>query len=242
MLLGNKYDEKVDVFSFGIILCEIIGRVQADPDFMPRTDDFGLNRQQFIDMFCKNQELDDDKCPEIFYKIAFLCCDLNPDRRPSFKLLQEWFDRITVHCAILGSFHTQLPSDLLGEIYNFHGDSTCNTPDTAIELPPSFAIEAPIISKDVVDSMPEKKNSCNDVPELIARNMSPHLSKDFNSNGDRIHDSWRQRRKQKLRENRQRIHKNNTINININNNNSSSNNVSEPIHKKSSPPPTASNS
>jgi LIM domain kinase 1 len=29
MLRGNKYDEKVDVFSFGIIMCEIIGRVQV---------------------------------------------------------------------------------------------------------------------------------------------------------------------------------------------------------------------
>lgn len=74
MMRGNKYDEKVDIFSFGIMLCEIIGRVQADPDFLPRTSDFGLNQAVFKEKFC-------DQCPEPFYKIAFLCCDLNPDKR-----------------------------------------------------------------------------------------------------------------------------------------------------------------
>ncbi|XP_036027525.1 LIM domain kinase 1-like [Onychomys torridus] len=43
MINGRSYDEKVDVFSFGIVLCEIIGRVNADPDYLPRTMDFGLN-------------------------------------------------------------------------------------------------------------------------------------------------------------------------------------------------------
>ena len=195
MLRGNKYDEKVDVFSFGIIMCEIIGRVQADPDFMPRTDDFGLNQQQFIEVFCRQ----DDPCPEMFYKIAFLCCDLNPDRRPSFKALAEWFDRLAIHGAIIGNHH-QPPSDLMWEIQNFHGEtsSTCNTPEVN-ESPPKFTIEPP--SKDETDSSPEKEK----VPEIITRTMSPHLAKDFSPNGDRIRDSWRARRKQKIRENRQRV-------------------------------------
>lgn len=200
MLRGNKYDEKVDVFSFGIIMCEIIGRVQADPDFMPRTDDFGLNQQQFIETFCIQNE---DPCPELFYKIAFLCCHLNPDRRPSFKALSEWFDRLAIHGAILNNHH-QPPSDLKWEILNFHGESSssCNTPEVneTIEAP-KFSIEPP---KDEVDSLssPEKEK----VPE-ISRTMSPHLAKDFSPNGDRIRDSWRARRKQKIRENRQRVKK-----------------------------------
>jgi LIM domain kinase 1 len=215
MLRGNKYDEKVDVFSFGIIMCEIIGRVQADPDFMPRTDDFGLNRQQFVEVFCNDLS---NPCPEIFYKIAFLCCDLNPDRRPSFKTLQEWFDRITIHCAIIGNFHSPLPVDLAHEINNFHGEenSTCNTPEISqCTDAPKFTIESP---KDETDSLssPEKDN---EVPEIIKRTMSPHHAREFMPNGDRIRDSWRARRKQKIRENRQRVKKDIA--------------VTESIHKKS---------
>ncbi|KAJ8710992.1 hypothetical protein PYW07_008234 [Mythimna separata] len=76
MMNGNVYDEKVDVFSFGIILCEIIGRVSADPDFLPRRSDFGLNEALFVDKFCRA-----NNCPEPFYRIAFLACHLDPDIR-----------------------------------------------------------------------------------------------------------------------------------------------------------------
>lgn len=251
MLRGNKYDDKVDVFSFGIIMCEIIGRVQADPDFMPRTDDFGLNRQEFIKTFC---QVENNPCPEIFYKVAFLCCNLNPDKRPSFKTLQEWFDRICIHCAIVGNFHGHLPSDLVSEIYNFHGEestsSTCNTPEIShCSAPPSFITPTPpitttttttkadkIISKDEVDSIsstattpsPVSPEMPKEVPEILARNLSPHLAKDFNANGDRIRDSLRARRKQKIRENRQRIKKDSGNAI-----------VTESIHSKK--PPSSAN-
>ena len=37
LLCGRPYDEKADVFSFGIVLCEIMSRKSADPDDIPRT-------------------------------------------------------------------------------------------------------------------------------------------------------------------------------------------------------------
>lgn len=38
VLRGELYDEKADVFAFGIVLCELIARVPADPDYLPRTE------------------------------------------------------------------------------------------------------------------------------------------------------------------------------------------------------------
>lgn len=37
VLNGKPYNEKADVFSYGIVLCEIITRLSADPDDIPRS-------------------------------------------------------------------------------------------------------------------------------------------------------------------------------------------------------------
>lgn len=81
MLKNQMYDEKVDVFSFGIVLCEIIGRIEADPDYLPRTSDFGLNVLLFKQNLCSKD------CPKRFLEITVNCCDILPDVRPSFASL-----------------------------------------------------------------------------------------------------------------------------------------------------------
>jgi hypothetical protein len=65
-LRGKFYNETADVFSFGIILCEIIACVDADPDFLPRTENFGVDYLAF-------SELVPAACPPEFLKIAFTC-------------------------------------------------------------------------------------------------------------------------------------------------------------------------
>ncbi|XP_068604517.1 dual specificity testis-specific protein kinase 2 [Brachionichthys hirsutus] len=76
VLRGELYNEKTDVFSYGIILCEIIARVQADPDFLPRTENFGLDYHTFQHMV--------GDCPPGFLQLAFNCCNMDPKLRPSF--------------------------------------------------------------------------------------------------------------------------------------------------------------
>ncbi|XP_073994181.1 LIM domain kinase 1 isoform X2 [Rhodnius prolixus] len=122
MMKGNKYDEKVDIFSFGIVVCEIIGRVYADPDYLPRSPDFGLNQASFVEKFCSS-------CPEPLYRMAFLSCDLNPDKRPSFEVLEGWLKGLSLHLSV----GVHLPQDVEYEILNFTGrnysSSESSTPE-----------------------------------------------------------------------------------------------------------------
>ncbi|KAJ7995645.1 hypothetical protein DPEC_G00246730 [Dallia pectoralis] len=94
MIHGKSYDEKVDIFSFGIMLCEIIGRVNADPDYLPRAHDFGLNVIGFLEHFCPPD------CPPAFFPMAALCCDLDPEKRPAFTKLEEWLENLKMHLEI----------------------------------------------------------------------------------------------------------------------------------------------
>ena len=66
-LRGEFYDQKSDVFSFGIILCELIARCRADPDYLPRTANFG------VDYLVFSESMVHESCPAEFLKIAFSC-------------------------------------------------------------------------------------------------------------------------------------------------------------------------
>lgn len=144
MMKGNKYDEKVDIFSFGIVVCEIIGRVQADPDYLPRSSDFGLNKNVFKEKFCAN-------CPEAFYMTAFLCCDLNPDKRPPFEQIEVWLEGLAMHLS-LGA---PLPFDLDFDIRNYKGPSPCSSESTTPDAP------TPQL-RPIKEGQVDKKRGCED--------------------------------------------------------------------------------
>ena len=48
VLQGKEYNEKADVFSYGIVLCEMISRKDADPDEIPR------NSKVNVHLLCNN--------------------------------------------------------------------------------------------------------------------------------------------------------------------------------------------
>ncbi|XP_017115050.1 LIM domain kinase 1 isoform X2 [Drosophila elegans] len=194
MMKGLKYDEKVDVFSFGIMLCEIIGRVEADPDFMPRNSDFSLNQQEFREKFCC-------QCPEAFVKVAFVCCDLNPDLRPCFETLHIWLQRLGDDLAA----DRVPPEQLLHEIETFQewyassedalsptSQRSLNNLDEVISI--AVETDTSTVEKDK-DKEKEKENLAikpQDIPK------SPHLGKDFSPSGERLRDSMRARRRQRF--------------------------------------------
>lgn len=54
---------------------QIIGKVSADPECLPRTLDFGLNVGKFVEKFLP------EDCPPAFFPLTVACCDLTPDTR-----------------------------------------------------------------------------------------------------------------------------------------------------------------
>ncbi|KRZ72825.1 Dual specificity testis-specific protein kinase 2 [Trichinella papuae] len=115
-LLGEPYNTKADVFSFGIILCEIIAQIDADPDVMPRTANFGLDYVRFIRLCPKDT-------PVEFIKLAFSCCLMNPVARASFAQIVP--TAVALHKAVLGqetecfsnSFQSHSSSNVLNNIW-----------------------------------------------------------------------------------------------------------------------------
>ncbi|ESP02443.1 hypothetical protein LOTGIDRAFT_138405 [Lottia gigantea] len=69
VLRGEFYNEMADVFSFGIILCEITARIDADPDVLPRTVNFGVDYVALAEMVVYS--------PLEFLHLAFKCCHVS---------------------------------------------------------------------------------------------------------------------------------------------------------------------
>uniref|UniRef100_UPI00398EB2AD dual specificity testis-specific protein kinase 1 n=1 Tax=Pristiophorus japonicus TaxID=55135 RepID=UPI00398EB2AD len=86
VLRGELYDEKTDIFAYGIILCEVIARIPADPDYMPRTENFGLDVKTFQKMV--------GDCPPIFLELAVHCCVMDSTQRPSFTVIVQRLEAI----------------------------------------------------------------------------------------------------------------------------------------------------
>lgn len=62
-------------------MIQIIGKVYADPECLPRNLDFGLNVGKFVEKFLP------DDCPAAFFPLAVACCDLTPDNRWAFNFM-----------------------------------------------------------------------------------------------------------------------------------------------------------
>ena len=86
----EPYNEKADVFCYVIILCEIIACISVDPDYLPGTDNFGLDYDAFHYMV--------GDCPPDFLQLTFSCCNMDPKLCPSFveigKTLEEIMSRL----------------------------------------------------------------------------------------------------------------------------------------------------
>lgn len=86
----------VDVNSLFCLLIQIIGKVYADPECLPRTLDFGLNVGKFVEKFLP------EDCPPAFFPLTVACCDLTPDNRWAAALILIYtVDSLSLNAELL---------------------------------------------------------------------------------------------------------------------------------------------
>uniref|UniRef100_UPI00358FA20C dual specificity testis-specific protein kinase 2-like isoform X3 n=1 Tax=Myxine glutinosa TaxID=7769 RepID=UPI00358FA20C len=133
VLRGEFYNQKVDVFSYGIILCEIIARVQADPDYLPRTKDFGLDHEAFRHMV--------GDCPEAFLQLAFSCCNVQHICRPLVSEVVQELEALLQQLQQEEAESQSVPEylELQGTSTLIDGPLTCSQSDISCLTPPTTA-------------------------------------------------------------------------------------------------------
>ena len=67
---------QADVFSFGIMLCQLIARLPCDPDKLPRSNDFGLSVDQYQGILKSIPPSIQSAPPPQFLQLAFDCCNV----------------------------------------------------------------------------------------------------------------------------------------------------------------------
>jgi serine/threonine protein kinase len=87
MLMGRVYTEKVDVYSFGIVLAEVATLQKAED--LPRTQEMTLDMVEV-------QNLLFPTAPKSFIKLIFQCCSLDQDKRPSFEVLSAELEKMRI--------------------------------------------------------------------------------------------------------------------------------------------------
>ena len=89
LLLGKAYNDKVDVFAYGILLCEIItrGKVNLDRIGKSSTNAFAL------DIESVTKEIPKD-CPPVFWKVALCCCNYEPEKRPTMMQVEKMISAV----------------------------------------------------------------------------------------------------------------------------------------------------
>nr|XP_039260915.1 uncharacterized protein LOC120337252 [Styela clava] len=93
VLREKPYNERSDFFSFGIILCQLIIRTSSEPEKLPRSNDFGLQRDLFTILVKKGvgspevvtSSLPLSMPPNAFLQLAYDCCEVDPSKRPDLK-------------------------------------------------------------------------------------------------------------------------------------------------------------
>ncbi|GAM26581.1 hypothetical protein SAMD00019534_097560 [Acytostelium subglobosum LB1] len=88
VMLGEDYNQACDVFSYGIVLAEIITRLEITGLMRPFSLKYGLDVDVLLPLIPRD-------CPPPFLKLALDCTEYDPLKRPTFKEITERLKSLT---------------------------------------------------------------------------------------------------------------------------------------------------
>lgn len=128
ILLGNEFDLPTDIFSLGIIFCEIGSRRLADDHHFKRTaPTFGIDAEEV-------KKLMSSGCPDDFYQLCIDCLAMNPAERPTTRDILERLQAIEAEVLLRPSEGDDMH---LGSIRFMTGGKR----HTAVPRIPSFGMD-----------------------------------------------------------------------------------------------------
>ncbi len=81
--LGDEFDLSTDIFSLGVIFCEISARKLADDTHFKRhPPDFGIDVAEV-------RSFANPGCPQAFVDLTLDCLNLDPTKRPTTRVVLE---------------------------------------------------------------------------------------------------------------------------------------------------------
>ncbi|KAF8567273.1 hypothetical protein P879_03880 [Paragonimus westermani] len=106
MLAGKPYEQSVDVYSFGVILCQLLACCDADPDRIPRNPD---NMCVEIAAFIAKYQKVICNSPPLLIDTASRCVSFEPETRPTFQHCCDWLN----NCLLYMTTGREPPDDII---------------------------------------------------------------------------------------------------------------------------------
>jgi LIM domain kinase 1 len=146
ILLGTEFDLPTDIYSLGVILCEIAARKLADDRHFKRTPpSFAIETEEI-------RERASPGCPPAFIDLCLTCLDQDPARRPTTRVILDRLREIETEVLSRPSEADDLH---VGSIKFMTGG---RRPAAAPRIP-SFGMG---VAKDIADGAPKAADSSSD--------------------------------------------------------------------------------
>lgn len=156
ILLGDEFDLPTDIFSLGIILCEIGSRQLADDNHFKRTaPTFGIDAEEV-------KKLMSPGCPEDYYQLCIDCLNTNPTLRPTTRTILDRLRAIEAEVLLRPGEGDDMH---LGSVRFMTGGKR---PAAGPRIP-SFGMG---VGKDIKTITSSDDESDEDLPEEIIKNLS----------------------------------------------------------------------